>query len=468
MIRSLYSGVAGMTTQQKKMDVIGNNIANVSTYGFKSSRATFRDVYYQTTTAAAGPSAVQGGRNAVQIGYGSKLGSTDSQSIMATTGLSLDCAIAGEGYFQVMDAEGEVFYTKAGMLDIDADGNLVDVNGNFVLGVSGSNVTAGPSSDKIKISLPFVNAGSASASDNINEVPITISATSRNDSGNINFQFASSDDLPIGEKVSAVVTSTAIQITLNSNEVFASADEFQDAVNEAITAANNGIPHSAGEFTIEFGADDAFSTPLTGEQIISADFGVQSGSIDVPDVMQKAFSVTSVGDQFSYDEARDFTVTIDEEAGTCTFIAGGGTYSATVTKEQMATTGSVVMKRVPETDPNTGLVSNDYPGDTFVLTYPNWDNVLKYDGVTATAEEDAVPSTPSSNLGLGSGSFTLSGGTEGGLQTVADLTGISIASNGVIYGVHTILGTLELGRIDLATFDNTSGLDQVGSTYFAA
>ena len=57
MVRSLYSGVAGMTTQQKKMDVIGNNIANVSTYGFKSSRVTFRDVYYQTSSVASGPSA---------------------------------------------------------------------------------------------------------------------------------------------------------------------------------------------------------------------------------------------------------------------------------------------------------------------------------------------------------------------------------------------------------------------------
>lgn len=66
-------------------------------------------------------------------------------------------AIAGEGYFQVMDGEGNKFYTKAGMLDIDASGNLVDVNGNFVLGVSGNNMNQGASSQKIKITLPIVN-----------------------------------------------------------------------------------------------------------------------------------------------------------------------------------------------------------------------------------------------------------------------------------------------------------------------
>ena len=128
MVRSLYSGVAGMVTHQSKMDVIGNNIANVSTYGYKSSRASFRDVYYQTNSAASAATPTSGGVNPTQIGYGSKLGSVDvnhSQSVMSTTGYTLDVAIAGEGYLQVMDADGNIFYTKAGMLDIDAEGNLV-------------------------------------------------------------------------------------------------------------------------------------------------------------------------------------------------------------------------------------------------------------------------------------------------------------------------------------------------------
>ena len=123
MVRSLYSGVAGMVTHQSKMDVIGNNISNVSTYGYKSSRATFRDVYYQTSSSASAATATSGGTNPTQIGYGAKLGSVDvnhSQSVMSTTGYTLDVAIAGEGYLQVMDADGNIFYTKAGMLDIDA------------------------------------------------------------------------------------------------------------------------------------------------------------------------------------------------------------------------------------------------------------------------------------------------------------------------------------------------------------
>ena len=70
------------------------------------------------------------------------------------------------------------------------------------------------------------------------------------------------------------------------------------------------------------------------------------------------------------------------------------------------------------------------------------------------------------NLGLGATSFALKGGTEGGAQSFADLTGVAIGYNGVLYGTHPTLGTLELGRIDLATFDNPAGLSQIGSTYF--
>lgn len=112
MVRSLYSGVAGMVTHQSKMDVIGNNISNVSTYGYKSSRATFRDVYYQTSSSASAATATSGGTNPTQIGYGAKLGSVDvnhSQSVMSTTGYTLDVAIAGEGYLQVMGRRRKYF-----------------------------------------------------------------------------------------------------------------------------------------------------------------------------------------------------------------------------------------------------------------------------------------------------------------------------------------------------------------------
>ncbi len=137
MLRSLYSGVAGLTSHQTKMDVIGNNIANVNTYGFKSSRVCFRDIYYQTTKTATGGSDTTGGVNPSQIGYGVTVSSVDknmSRSSFQSTSSTLDVAIAGEGFFQVQDKAGNKFFTRAGMLNVDNEGNLVDTNGKFVLG----------------------------------------------------------------------------------------------------------------------------------------------------------------------------------------------------------------------------------------------------------------------------------------------------------------------------------------------
>ena len=107
MNRAMFSGVAGMKSHQTKMDVIGNNIANVNTYGYKSQRAVFSDIYYQTLRGASGGTAGRGGTNPSMVGYGSSLLGVQSQmtqSSMQNTGFGMDVAIiAGEGYLQVQD-----------------------------------------------------------------------------------------------------------------------------------------------------------------------------------------------------------------------------------------------------------------------------------------------------------------------------------------------------------------------------
>ncbi len=152
MVRSMYAGVSGLRTHQSRMDVIGNNIANVNTYGYKSSRATFRDIYYENLSAASGPTGIQGGQNPSAVGYGTQLASVDlmmGRSTFTMTDSSMDMAIDGDGFFQVMDANENVYYTRAGMLNFDAAGNLVDMQGNFVLGVNGDPTGAAPASEKI-------------------------------------------------------------------------------------------------------------------------------------------------------------------------------------------------------------------------------------------------------------------------------------------------------------------------------
>ncbi len=138
MVRSMFAAVAGLRTHQTKMDVIGNNIANVNTYGYKASRATFTDVYYQTLQGASAPQGNAGGTNPLQIGYGSTVGSVDvlnTRAGSATTDRPMDVYISGDGYIPLVDADGGVFFTRVGVLGFDVSGNLIDSNGFKVLGI---------------------------------------------------------------------------------------------------------------------------------------------------------------------------------------------------------------------------------------------------------------------------------------------------------------------------------------------
>lgn len=129
MMRSLYSGVSGLKTHQIKMDVIGNNIANVNTLAFKSSSVTFSEIMYQTTQSASGANALTGtgGINAKQIGLGVSLGSTTTNINAAgatqTTGGALDVKIKGDSFFVVSDGSSNLF-TRAGSFYFDGTGNL--------------------------------------------------------------------------------------------------------------------------------------------------------------------------------------------------------------------------------------------------------------------------------------------------------------------------------------------------------
>jgi len=137
MMRSLFSGVSGLKNHQTRMDVIGNNISNVNTYGFKTSRVTFQDMLSQTMAGASKPEDTRGGVNPKQIGLGMTIASIDrlfTQGSLQTTGNQTDLAISGDGFFMV--AEGDKnYYTRAGNFALDKDGTLVNpANGLRVQG----------------------------------------------------------------------------------------------------------------------------------------------------------------------------------------------------------------------------------------------------------------------------------------------------------------------------------------------
>ncbi|MCI8372757.1 MAG: flagellar hook protein FlgE [Lachnospiraceae bacterium] len=140
MMRSMYAGVAGLRTHQTKMDVIGNNIANVNTVGYKSMNITFQELLYQTTSSASGPDNATGraGINAKQIGLGVTTGAINTQittpGASQTTGNPFDIRITGDSFFIVSDGVSN-YFTKAGAFYVDSAGTLaMTTNGYTVMG----------------------------------------------------------------------------------------------------------------------------------------------------------------------------------------------------------------------------------------------------------------------------------------------------------------------------------------------
>lgn len=195
MIRSMFSGVSGLRAHQSKMDTIGNNVANVNTYGYKASRATFQDSIYQTMSAASNGGTVYGGKNASQVGYGSKIASIDlmfSQGSYAPTDSPTDCMIDGGGFFIVgpklnngengleitdtatgiMNSLGEFSLSRLGDFKFDGDGYLVDSNANIVYGYARAGAAA--------------TAGSAIETNTLRPIRIPADATDTTKRANIN------------------------------------------------------------------------------------------------------------------------------------------------------------------------------------------------------------------------------------------------------------------------------------------
>lgn len=136
MLRSMYSGISGLRGFQTKLDVIGNNIANVNTFGYKKSRVTFKDMISQQIQGASSPQQNRGGTNPKQVGLGSQLSTIDtihSPGSTQSTSRSLDLAISGDGFFIVNDGALS-YYTRAGNFYLDHHGNLVTADGYYVQG----------------------------------------------------------------------------------------------------------------------------------------------------------------------------------------------------------------------------------------------------------------------------------------------------------------------------------------------
>lgn len=275
MMKSLYSGVAGLKVHNQRMDVIGNNISNVNTTAFKASTVTFKDIFYQNKSEATTGNIVKGGRNANQIGYGANLGAVEqvmTQSGLVYSDIPTDCAIQGDGFFRVMDKVGNIYYTRNGSFHIDNYGNLCDPNGNIVLGVSGDPTGVDASSNRINLFVPPVDDKAASVSKTFKfdgeAYNYTISNRLIGPEGNIALTIL---DLNDGETPFAVQNGDSLTVHMDLSADYKNVNEFQQALDDAI--AKGDVDLGAG-----FGLNFDFET-LPWETVpVKAEYTISDGA----------------------------------------------------------------------------------------------------------------------------------------------------------------------------------------------
>ncbi len=157
MLRSMFSAISGLRAHQTKLDVTGNNIANVNTVGFKSSQTVFEDTLSQVIRNGSAPTADTGGTNPAQVGLGVKVAGITTnfgQGSTQNTGRSTDFMISGDGFF-VTRAGNENLYTRAGSFDYDGAGNLVTPDGAQLQGWMATNGVVNANGAVGPLSIPF-------------------------------------------------------------------------------------------------------------------------------------------------------------------------------------------------------------------------------------------------------------------------------------------------------------------------
>lgn len=418
MVRALYSGVSGLKVHQSRMDVIGNNISNVNTIGFKASQVTFSDVLYQTSSAASGPDEFSGraGVNPKQIGLGANFASV--KTTMDTTGGStrtdnaFDLMIEGDGFFVVNNGTRN-YFTKAGSFTVDANGTLCTATGYSVMGwqVNPDNPT--------KVKADTVSPLQVMNAENLYSEPEATTAVhfegniDSNDtdiagSGRVtNFTFY--DNLGQSYTVQMLVKQNTQADSLIKTEYSVAITDVLDANGQSIFVRQT-MDDDSTEPTYELG-------PITEVSLGSYTFTATG-------VDEKTGEPTVTGNApiLTFNASNGKMVSIGEE--------GGGT-------------GNELTKSLTFSIGITG-------------EHPFRDIDVDFSALTMYAKSGKT--TIEGNKGgrdkLGKG------------RTAGSMSGVSIGNEGKIYGIYDNGDQKLLGQIVVARFPNNSGLEAVGNSLF--
>ncbi|BBF42982.1 flagellar hook protein FlgE [Lachnospiraceae bacterium KM106-2] len=414
----MYSAVAGLSAHQTKFDVIGNNIANVNTTGFKSSSARFSDVYYQTISNASGANDTTGtaGKNAMQVGLGSKVSSitasVTSQGAAQSTNNPFDIMINGDSFF-IVNQGGTNYFTKAGAFNVDASGYLCNSAGNYVMGWQ-----VDPNDDTKTVANTVTPLQIMSADKQTSEPEATTKATI---SGNIDM-----NDTQIA------AGGTGKPVTVG----------FYDEMGNKYTASYT-LKQTAGstsQYTMEL--TDIYDT---NNESIFATKNPTTGAYAAKTAAQMSVTLNGVTYSASAVDATSGKVTLTGAA------AGGG---AVPVISFDGTTGKFLAVGAAATA--AGATSMDM---TFTAT-PNPFKTISMDFSSMTMFANGGKSSIEGKMGDTTG--------QGAGRKIGEMNGVKIDGSGKIYGTYDNGDQKLLGQIAVASFSNPAGLEAVGGSLFAA
>jgi flagellar hook protein FlgE len=265
MLRSLFSAISGLQAHQTKMDVVGNNIANVNTVGFKSSTTVFEDTLSQVLRNGSAPTAAAAGTNPAQVGLGVKvaaIATNFSQGSTQATGRDSDFMISGDGFFVTKTGNQQTF-TRAGSFDFDASGRLATPDGNILQGWMATNGTINTNGPIGDLSVPFGQSLAPVATTN-SQVKGNLSADAVATDPPVQTQVTMYDSLGEAHQVSYVFQKTATANTWSLNVL--------DGNGNTMLPTTPGPPVTPTLVSVAFNAAGVMTSPTMGAPAVPGAF----------------------------------------------------------------------------------------------------------------------------------------------------------------------------------------------------
>jgi len=292
---ALYAGVSGLQNQQRALDIIGNNIANVNTTGFRGGRVLFQDLFSQTIQGASGPSGGRSGTNPAQVGLGVGLANIDinfNQGSFQTTNIGSDLGIQGDGFFVLSDGSAQ-FFSRDGSFSVDPTGFLMDpATGYRVQGYSAVDGVVDTSAGIGNISIQIGGAALAKATESITFA------------GNLDARTTATDD-PISI-TQTTYDSQGQTVNLTFTFTRTATNEFNVTVSSDRGAVTNP---PAGGFTIQF---DNFGAMQAATSAMAVDVDLSAEGVEDLAVIADLSTVTQLG---GAGETLEQTITVLDQDG---------------------------------------------------------------------------------------------------------------------------------------------------------